>query len=288
MLTLLPVVTAFFATALHQVSCVGFPAADAVLALAKCDNPNPVHLQHFINMAQNDPKFNVNCPDPDADGMTPMMYIVELPSQDCLRVLLATPKINVNAKDAYGYTALHFACGQNGQTGAVNLLIQAGAKLNEVELQQGNTPLIFAAVNGHLDSILLLINAPGIDVHKKNGIENNALLACISVNRPNSLAIAEVLVKEAKIDPFVLNSTKKDAFHLAILRKRIDILRMLLDAVNPNKDKIIPTLGEAYTVAVMERDREAALLVRQYMQFSLTLAHPVAQAAEAALFPNGF
>lgn len=287
MLLLLAVVAAFFATAIHQVSCAALPVG-VILALTKCDNPNPAKLQLLIQMGQYDPNFDINFPDPGADGMTPLMYTVELPSQECTRVLLGSPKININAKDALGYTALHFACSQNGQTDAVKLLIQAGASLNEAEQEQGNTPLIFAAVNSHLESVRLLINAPGIDVHKKNTIGNNALLGCISANRANNLTITEVLVKEAKIDPFAMNRTKRDAFHLAILRKRMDILRMLLDAVNPNKDKVIPTLGEAYTVAVMERDREAALLVREYMQFSLTLAHPQAQAAEAALFPNGF
>lgn len=88
--------------------------------------------------------------------MTPLMYAARL------SILLGTPNINLNAKDAFGLTALHFACGAHGRTGSVRQLIEAGAGVNEADHLYGCTPLIFAVANGHLESIRLLINAPGI------------------------------------------------------------------------------------------------------------------------------
>lgn len=287
----LPVFIAFLVPAIFGVSCADLPLrSHQLLSLIKSENPNPHSIHQFIQTFQDDPDFDVNYPDPDGEGRTPMMYTVDLSSQDCLRVFLAAANIDVDAEDAFGYTALHFACIPDGQPAAVGLLIEAGARLNVAEMDQGCTPLIFAAANGHVESVRLLINAPGINVHKKSDIGNNALLACLATDEPspNVLAITEVLVKEAHIDPFEANNNKKDAFQLAIEKKLPDVLHMLLDAVNPNKDRELPHLIDAYKSAVMTGDREAALLIRQFSNSDLTLPTPEARRAEGALFPKGF
>jgi hypothetical protein len=292
MQVLLPVFAALLAAATSRVWCADVPLrSHQLLALVKSEAPNPHSLHLFIQTHQDDPdEFDINCRDPDGEGRTPLMYTVDLPSQDCMRVFLAAANIDVDAEDGFGYTALHFACMPGGKPAAVGLLIDAGARLNVAEMDQGCTPLIFAAANGHLESVRLLIRAPGINVHKKSDIGNNALLACLAADDPppNVLAIAELLLKEAKIDPFEANSNKKDAFQLAIEKKMPGVLRVLLEAVNPNKDEELPHLIEAYQSAIMAADREAALLIRQYGNADLTLATPEARRAEAALFPNGF
>lgn len=60
----------------------------------------------------------------------------------------------------------------------------------------------------------------------------------------NDLIIAEVFVKEAMIDPFRQNGERQEAFHLAIYQNRLDILCLLLDAVNPIRDKALPMLAK--------------------------------------------
>ena len=71
---------------------------------------------------------------------------------------------DVNARDNEGYTALFYAA-ENGHVDVVKLLIE-GADVN-AKNQYGNTPLYVVAVGGHIAVAELLI-AKGADVNWKD------------------------------------------------------------------------------------------------------------------------
>ena len=66
---------------------------------------------------------------------------------------------------AYNNTLIEAA--KDGKTELVSLLIDAGADINAVD-EDGDTPLNWAASNGHSECVKLLLAAPGIDVNKTN------------------------------------------------------------------------------------------------------------------------
>jgi ankyrin repeat protein len=72
------------------------------------------------------------------------------------------PEVDVNARGADSYTALHWAS-WNGHNAVFNFLISKGADLN-VKTKAGETVLQLAAYNGHNDIVKFLISK-GMDVN---------------------------------------------------------------------------------------------------------------------------
>jgi ankyrin repeat protein len=72
---------------------------------------------------------------------------------------------DVNAKDRFGFTPLHYTA-LNGHFEVVKLLIERGADVN-AKTNGGWTPLRFAAIYGHFEVVKLLIER-GADVNAKD------------------------------------------------------------------------------------------------------------------------
>ena len=79
-------------------------------------------------------------------------------------LLLSQPGIQVNAKNRYGQSALHFACGKSNVASVKKLLSIPGILVNEREGTEGTgcTPIKLAIASGNIDIVRLLIAAPGI------------------------------------------------------------------------------------------------------------------------------
>ncbi|EFA83081.1 hypothetical protein PPL_03869 [Heterostelium album PN500] len=75
-------------------------------------------------------------------------------------------KVNINAKDAVGQTAMHWAA-RNGHDGIIKILIKYRAGLNVVD-PQGESPVFKAAFKDHVDCIRLLVATGKIDLTLKN------------------------------------------------------------------------------------------------------------------------
>ncbi|PLZ03727.1 hypothetical protein CY652_04935 [Burkholderia sp. WAC0059] len=106
--------------------------------------------------------------DPNAvdEHGTPVLVLAARDKSDKVAALLiADPKINLEAGDSAGETALMFAA-LNGDLTLAQLLVDKGAEVN----RKGWTPLHYAATNGHDDVARLLIDHSAyVDAGSPNG-----------------------------------------------------------------------------------------------------------------------
>ena len=110
-------------------------------------------------------------------------------------VTLITQRVDVNAAEADGTTALHWAV-HNGDLDLAQRLIRAGAKVN-VKNEYGSTPMAEAAVLGRVDVLEALLKA-GADVESPNADGQTALMV---VARTGKVDAARLLLKHgAKVN----------------------------------------------------------------------------------------
>jgi ankyrin repeat protein len=107
--------------------------------------------------------------------------------RDAIKSLLQQ-KIDVNAAQPDGTTALHWATRQN-DLATTQLLLRAGAKPDAVT-RYGLTPLYFASVNGNAAMVELLLRA-GVEANASNPGGETALM---TASRTGNLDTVKLLV----------------------------------------------------------------------------------------------
>lgn len=100
---------------------------------------------------------------PQADGMTALHWAARHDDMDTANALLAA-RANPRAENRYGVTPLALAC-INGSAPMVRLLLEAGADAN-APLRGGETPLMTAARTGKIEAVKALL-AHGADASAK-------------------------------------------------------------------------------------------------------------------------
>jgi ankyrin repeat protein len=88
--------------------------------------------------------------------------------------LLLKKGSDVNSKNKYGKTALHFSAG-TGKAEVVQMLLAHGANANERESQIGDVPIISAAASGSIETAHALL-VRGANVNEKNKLGGTALM----------------------------------------------------------------------------------------------------------------
>ena len=94
---------------------------------------------------------------------------------EAVRALLATPGVDVNAANGYGYTALVLAAGRGHAETVTALLAAPGLDVNAAD-GDGYTALMRAAARGHAGTVTALLAAPGLDVNAATGAGYTALV----------------------------------------------------------------------------------------------------------------
>ena len=93
---------------------------------------------------------------------------------ECVSVLLEEGRATVNLQDHEGITALHWACSTGSIDVVQQLLINAGADPNLMEVDGGRlTPLDYAIIGGHQDVAQLLIENGALSI---SGIQELAAI----------------------------------------------------------------------------------------------------------------
>lgn len=90
-----------------------------------------------------------------ASGQTPLHYAGDHGELEMVKILFELSRPNVNVRDKYGLTALHFAC-RKGHKDVAELLLDHGADPN-IQENYGFSSLHEAAENGHSAIVSMLL-----------------------------------------------------------------------------------------------------------------------------------
>ena len=83
---------------------------------------------------------------------------------DTVDLLLKEGAIVTHTATSDGYTALHASAQNDNSLDVMKLLVNKGAVIDAKETLRGNTPLLYAAYNGFIDSVNFLIEK-GADIN---------------------------------------------------------------------------------------------------------------------------
>ena len=138
-------------------------------------------------------------------------------------------------------TPLHFVS-QFGDANAVEFMIQKGAKVDAVD-HKGLTPLLAAAKQNNFSAVKVLIsNGADIDKATLDDVGMTALHLAIDVD---NVDMAEYLITEVKADPSIKCYNGNSCFHLAVMNENMEMLNLLvsktlLDINEPNNQRFTP------------------------------------------------
>lgn len=169
--------------------------------------------------------FDPNTLDPK--GLSGLYIAVREPSPKVARILVEWPKTNVEIRTDHDESPLMIAS-LKGDLELAKRLIERGADVNK----PGWTPLHYAATNGHLEVMeLLLDNYAYIDAASPNGTTPLMMAAHYGT------AEAVKLLLEAGADPKLKNEQGLTAIDFAYSANHADVADMIAQAVRQSAPK---------------------------------------------------
>ena len=175
-------------------------------------------------------------------GVTPIVLACESGSAAVVEHLLKAG-VNPNATSSLGETALH-TCAHTGNVEAAKALLTRGAKVDAGDSWRGQTPLMWAAAQGHAAMVRVLVEA-GADVNTRSTVVTwerqrtaeprdkwlppGGFTALLLAARAGCVDCVNVLVKSGaninEIDP-----ESHTALVLALMNGEFDVAGALIDA----------------------------------------------------------
>ena len=125
-----------------------------------------------------------------------------------------------------GLTSLHFAAG-NGHLECVRLLMEAAADCDQV--YRGKTPLHDAACRGHVEVVRLLVEA-GASLNQQNGVGFTALHFGA---KNGHTEVVHLLLKARALCNLAGGRQAETPLHVAAMRGHTEVVRLLLEAGAP-------------------------------------------------------
>ena len=132
----------------------------------------------------------------DPNENNALEYCIVSDKVEMVKILLKNPKINVNAENDDGFTAITLAVSCNNTEIAKVLLENLGVDVN-IEGEGRYTALTGAIHGDNIDIVKLLLKYPTIDVNKPGIQGYTPLIMAIS---QNSIEITKILLEDPKID----------------------------------------------------------------------------------------
>lgn len=159
--------------------------------------------------------FDANTLDPE--GQHGLLVAIKEPSPKVAKTLVNAPKINLNTLNVLGESPLMLAS-LKGELELATQMVKKGADVNKT----GWTPLHYAASNGHVAVIkLLLENYAYIDAESPNG--TTPLMMASMYGNPESVK----LLLDEGADPTLKNQLGLTALQFAERAKRPDSIELL-------------------------------------------------------------
>ena len=146
--------------------------------------------------------------------------------------------VNPNCADDIGQTPLFFAA-RNGHTEVVKALLAGGAEVDKKASHKKRTALFMAAINGHYETAKVLIAAGG-DINKLDDDSITPLHYVVSGGRDTGLPVFAETVKKFidELNPDVNVPTpvfKNTPLHMALVHRHAEAVKVLLEnGANPN------------------------------------------------------
>jgi ankyrin repeat protein len=163
--------------------------------------------------------FDANTLDPQ--GQHGLLVAIKEPSPKAAKVLLNAPKIDLNTLNVLGESPLMLAA-LKGEFELAAQMVKKGADVNKT----GWTPLHYAASNGHVSVIkLLLENHAYIDAESPNGTT-----PLMMASMYGSLQSVKLLLDEGA-DPLLKNQNGLTALQFAERGNRPDAAKLLTQAI---------------------------------------------------------
>jgi ankyrin repeat protein len=174
-------------------------------------------------------------------GTTPIALACESGSAAVVERLLKAG-VSANATGPLGETALH-TCAHAGSTAATRVLIAAGASVNPGDSWRGQTPLMWAAAEGHPQTMQMLIEA-GADVNVRSAIVEwerqrtdeprdkwlppGGWTPLLLAARENCVTCVDMLAK-AGADLNIVDPERHTALIVALINGHFDVAGRLID-----------------------------------------------------------
>src|SRR5262245_54393626 len=175
-------------------------------------------------------KQNANVNAAQADGMTALHWAAYHDDLETVTLLLRAGA-NVKAANRYGVTPLPLAC-TNGNTELVELLLQSGADVNTT-LRGGETPLMTAAHTGKIGPVKALL-AKGAQVNAKDRKGQSALMWAAAEGHAE--VVSALIAAKAEFKSALPSGFTPLLF--AAREGRIEVVRVLLKAGADVNDSI--------------------------------------------------
>ena len=185
---------------------------------AAIKNDNAQTITQLLNRG-----FDVNTL--DANGQHGLMLAIKEPSSKAALALVSAAKVDVNHLNASGESPLMMAA-LKGELDLALKMVSKGADVNKT----GWTPLHYAASNGHVAVIKLLIeNHAYIDAESPNG--STPLMMAAMYGTVDSVK----LLLDEGADPSLKNQKGLTALEFARTAERVDSLQVLEKATRSKR-----------------------------------------------------
>jgi ankyrin repeat protein len=174
-------------------------------------------------------------------GVTPIALACESGTAALVERLLEAG-VSANATGPYGETALH-TCAHAGNTAGARVLLAAGASVDPGDSWRGQTPLMWAAAQGHPETMQALVEA-GADVNARSTIivwerqrtdeprdkwlPPGGWTPLLLAARENCVKCVDVLAK-AGADLNVVDPERHTALIIALTNGHFDVAGRLID-----------------------------------------------------------
>ncbi|XP_057363920.1 2-5A-dependent ribonuclease [Manis pentadactyla] len=170
------------------------------------------------------------------NGATPFILAGIVGNVKLLKLFLSKGA-DVNECDSHGFTAFMEAA-VYGNVEALRFLYESGAEVNlrrktkeeqERIRKGGATALMDAAKNNHLEVVKILLDEMGADVTVCDNMGRNALIHALKNSDDRNVKVITQLLLDHGTDVTVRGEKGKTPLILAVERKNVDLVQMLLE-----------------------------------------------------------